>query len=899
MSTQALRAPLLRTKLFPPDHRGRALLPRQVLIDRLFNARGRRVIVLSAPAGFGKSTALSQLRERLQAAGAKVAWLSCDEKDSEPPRMLQYVAAAIEDVCPGFGRHTGRLLQGDVSLPVELLLEAFIGELRRINGELYLVFDDFHRVSHTTVETCIRYLIERLPANIHLIASTRFSPRLSFEPHQACVLNAEDLRLRPAETERYLRELKRFDLQPGEVDLLHARTEGWITALHLASLALARHPDRGAFLAGLSGTERNIADYLVEDVLSQLPVPLQAFLERTSVLDEFCADLCNALTGRDDGAEMLQRLQAEQLFIIPLDGQDEWFRYHHLFAEFLQGRLTRSLDSTPLLLAAARWCERHGQPERGVKYALRGRDYEVAAAMLERHGARIIAGNRVYGILAVLKGVPAEVMQERPVFQLFYAWQLAFEQKFAEAEALIKDIGTRLSKDHAVAPRRGLVELLAVAHLLKALVLLYQDKLDGCLQVVAQWLPRVTLGQPVYRASLYCIQAAAYAMRGAFCEAATAIAMTRDSLKLAQSEYLDVITSLVEALICKERGDLVQAQAIVEAERARLVRLFGPHSPVSGPLVLVHADLLYERDRHQSVLAELPEALEGRDVATPMELIARGRLVLDRARFYRGETGPALAQLEAWLDGLQGPGNERAFALGTHFRVQLLLWVRRVGEAERACQQLQRHLAELPAGRYQDVHATLALSEARLALVQGHPERAQLSLEECLARQTSEYQRDRRLRMSLLLAVAYWRQGREEKAFGLFRATLEEAWGGGYRRLLLDDALWLLPLWSAWMRHAAHLAPAWAGFVERLREQCRTLAVDPEAFDDAPAFTPKERTILRLVAAGLPNREIANTVHLSEATIKWHLHKLFAKLGVRSRTQAVLEGKRLGLLGEG
>ena len=139
--------------------------------------------------------------------------------------------------------------------------------------------------------------------------------------------------------------------------MLQARTEGWITALHLAALALARHPDRAAFLAGLSGTERNIADYLAEDVLGSLPAELQLFLDQTSVLDEFCAELCNALTGRRDGLDMLMRLQSEQLFVIPLDEQGEWFRYHHLFAEFLQGRLARRGDTAALLNAAARWCE--------------------------------------------------------------------------------------------------------------------------------------------------------------------------------------------------------------------------------------------------------------------------------------------------------------------------------------------------------------------------------------------------------------------------------------------------------------------------------------------------------------------------------------------------------------
>ncbi|MCY1439894.1 HTH-type transcriptional regulator MalT [compost metagenome] len=230
--------------------------------------------------------------------------------------------------------------------------------------------------------------------------------------------------------------------------------------------------------------------------------------------------------------------------------------------------------------------------------------------------------------------------------------------------------------------------------------------------------------------------------------------------------------------------------------------------------------------------------------------------------------------------------------------MQFLLWLRRPNEAERICLQLQQHLAVLPLARYADAHTALALTEARLALGERRPERAQASLENCLARQQDEHQRDRRLRLSLLLSVAYWRRGNSEKAFALFQNTLEEAWNRGYRRLFQDDALCLLPLWDAWRAAEPKRASAWQGVAESLREQCRRLSVDPDTFDENQDVSHREREILRYVAAGLSNRDIAQAVHLSEATIKWHLHNLFAKLGVRSRTQAVLKGKSLGLLSE-
>ncbi|AYC32692.1 LuxR family transcriptional regulator [Pseudomonas cavernae] len=893
--------PLLRTKLFPASVTGRAQLPRTALLERLFAAREQRLLLLSAPAGFGKSTLLGQYRQRLLASGAQVAWLSCDESDSEPQRLMQYLVAAIEAVVPRFGSHITGLLQGDASWPLEALIDAFFSDIRRLQDDIYLMLDDFHRIRHPSMRKAARYLVEHLPSNLHLITSMRFKPLVLDQQTDlswVCWLKADDLRLSSEETASYLREVKQLSLTSAELSVLHARTEGWITALHLAALALARHPNQAAFLAGLSGTERNIADYLAEDVLASLPETVQQFLDQTSVLDELSAELCNALTGRRDGLEMLMRLQNEQLFVIPLDEQGEWFRYHPLFAEFLQGRLTKRGDPSVLLHAAARWCESHELPDRSIRYALRARDFQFAADLLERQGANLIAGNRVYGILAMLKSVPAEVIREHPVFQIFYAWQLAFDQRFAEAEALIEEISARLLQGRGKPMHFGLMELFAIVQVLKALVLLYQDKLENCLKVARHWLSLVPGNQPVFRASLSCVQAAAYALLGEYGEAGKAIAVARDNLRQTDSDYLHVMTSLIESLICKEHGELERGRALAEAARARVERVFGRRSRVGGPLALAYADLLYEQDRHAAVLAELPLATTWRDVATPVELISRGKLVMARGRFFAGEAEQGLAQLDEWLAELQGAGSERVFALGMSCKVQFLLWLRRPNEAERVCLQLQQHLASLAVGRYPDANTALALAEARLALSERRADRAQSGLEACLAKQTAEHQRDRRLRLALLLSVAYWRKGNSEKAFALFQSTLEEAWSSGYRRLFQDDALWLLPLWEAWQAAEPKRAAAWHGLAEMLREQCRRLAVDYENLDENQDVSHREREILRFVAAGLSNRDIAQSVHLSEATIKWHLHNLFSKLGVRSRTQAVLKGKSMGLLSE-
>lgn len=893
--------PLLHTKLYPALVGSRPQLLRTALIERLLAARERRMVLLCSPAGYGKSTLLSQYRQRLLDEGERVAWLSCDETDSEPQRLLRYLIAALRTVEPAFGQRVSSCLAGMGELQVEPLLDALIADLQGLSGTVHLILDDFHRVRHPALREAVNYLRARLPDNLRLIASMRYRSHLLElrpVPDWLFFLQGEDLRFSREESAAYFREVKHLPLNARQLGLLYKRTEGWITGLHLAALSLRRHADPDAYLASLTGTERHIADYLAEDVLNGLSEAMLQFLEQTSVLDELSGELCDALTGRRDGEDMLRRLHTQQLFLIPLDGSGQWFRYHQLFAEFLQGRLAKRGDASLLLHAAARWCDSHGLPERAIRYALRARDFSFASDLLERHGPRLVAGNEVYEILGLFRNLPAEVIHEYPVFQLFYAWQLAFDQQFAEAEALIEDVSARLMQGRGTMLHFGKLAMLGIAQVLKALVFLYQDKLEACLKIARQWLGMVPDSQPVFRAALSCVQAAAYALLGEYGEAEKSIGVARDCLSCTDSEYLQVMASLIESLICKENGEPARGSELLEAARDRVERLYGPSNRVAGPLALAYADLLYEADRHAAVLDELPRATTWRDVGTPVELISRGQLVMIRARFFAGETEQALIQLDEWLAELQGARFERVYALAMACKVHFLLWLRRPNEAGRVFLQLQQHMAGLPEGRYGDAEVALALSEARLALSERRADRAQAALESCLAKQTAVHHGDRRLRLGLLLSVAYWRKGNSEKAGNLFRDTLERAWNNGYRRLFLDDALWLLPFWESWQSTEPERAAAWPEMAERLREQCARLAVDHQNLEENQDISHREREILRFVAAGLSNRDIAQTVHLSEATIKWHLHNLFSKLGVRSRTQAVLKGKSMGLLSE-
>ncbi|WP_010483772.1 LuxR C-terminal-related transcriptional regulator [Pseudomonas sp. S9] len=892
---------LLSCKLVPENFSTAQLMPRTALIDKMYRQRKKHLMVLNAPAGYGKSAVLAEYRQRLLAEGAKVAWLTCDALDVDLKRLLRYLGEAIAIQSPGFAEPMKQLLEGGEVLEEHQLLERFVDGLKQIDGDLYVMMDDFHCIRDCSFSGLVGRALNQLPSHIRFVISTRFKVGIFCAAAQGdatCWFGVDDLRFSQDEVREYYRNIKSIQASDADIAKVCTQTEGWITALHLASLIVPSLSRRFTPTSSMPGTERNLADYFSEDVLVGLPSEIQHFLNVTSVLDEFNAELCNALTGREDAQKNLRYLCDEQLFIVEAERQDGWYRYHPLFAEFLQRRLLKAEDPTHLLHAAAHWCEARGLFEKAIKYAVHSHDYAFAAQLLETYDWKVIAEEKIYQVLGCLQDIPTEVIQEHCVFQIFFAWQLAFEQKYLESESLIEEISLQLQDASAETMRPGFLELLAATQIVKALVLLYQDKLDSCLKVTGQWLKRAPASQPLFLACLSCLQAACYTLQGAYAEASKAIFTARSKLSESQSDYLSVVASLIEVCLCKELGELRKGAEIADRARELADCFLGEQSRVGGPLWLACADIIYEQGADKDALSEIDQAATWRDVVTPVELLNRGQLAIVRNRFYEGYSDQALHELDEWILSLHAPGYERVYAQAMGCKVQFLLWLRRPNEAERICMQLKQHLATLPASRHASANISLILAEARLSLSERRADKALASLEACLSEGDSMPTSDRNLRVSLLLSVACWRKGNTDRAFELLRALVESGVSRGYQRLFIDDAIWLLPVMDAWIASDKAHAEKWQYLAEMLRDQCQKFSIDYQELEDNQDVSRREREILRFVGAGLSNRDIAQAVHLSEATIKWHLHNLFSKMGVRSRTQAVLKGKSLGLLSE-
>ncbi|MCU0463771.1 MAG: LuxR family transcriptional regulator, partial [Anaerolineae bacterium] len=440
---QRYPAVLLVTKLYTPPRRA-ALIPRPRLTERLDAGLGGRLTLVSAPAGFGKTTLVADW-----AAGCHrpLAWLSLDEADNEPGRFLVYLAAAVGTVIPGAGQGVIAALQSPQPPPAEALLTALSNEVAAADVAFVLVLDDYHAIHTAATDDALAFWLDHLPPSAHVVVITREDPRLPLPRlrarQQLTELRAPDLRFTPQEAANFFSQTMGLTLTPVDAARLESRTEGWVAGLQLAALSLQHHPDAGAFIESFSGSHRFILDYLIEEVLARQPLSVQTFLIRTAVLDRLTGGLCDALLGASElsGDEMLAHLERANLFIVPLDDERRWFRYHHLFRELLLQTLTRTMGASEvaaLHARASRWFEANGLDAEAFQHAVASGDIDHTTRLVEGDGMPLIFRGVVAPVLMWLDGLPKPELDARPVLWVLYASAMLFDSKLAAAEPLLQ-----------------------------------------------------------------------------------------------------------------------------------------------------------------------------------------------------------------------------------------------------------------------------------------------------------------------------------------------------------------------------------------------------------------------------------------------------------------------------
>jgi LuxR family maltose regulon positive regulatory protein len=901
--------PLLATKLHVPRPRSH-LVPRAHLVERLRQGVSRPLTLVSAPAGYGKTTLLAQWFMESGLPVAPVAWLSLEAEDNDPTRFLSYLVAALQTIDEQIGTTALAMLRTPQPPLLEAVLTVLIGELTsRSTADFALVLDDYHAITAESIQRGMIFLLEHMPPTMHLVLASRADPPLPVArlraQGQLTEVRTADLRFDAEEVSAFLQEAMGLDLPSEAIAALDRRTEGWIVGLQLAALSLQGRTDVSAFLAAFSGSHRYVLDYLSDEVLARQPTPVQQFLLHTSVLERLSGPLCDTVTEQEGSQAMLEALERANLFVVALDDERRWYRYHHLFAEVLRSHLQHIEPTLPpeLHRRASTWYEQHGLPAEAVQHALAVPDYGLAVRLIEPVALSATLHGQIYTVLGWMKALPEVLVRTRPLLCVYYARLLIFTNQLEEAEARLQEAERGIQEEMPAEQARTIRgHVLAI----RAGVVGFSGDIAHAVSLAHQALELLPETNVFPRTGAIMTTTHAYLDSGDVTlatehEVAAAVAL------LHTSDNLFAIVSSMSAL------------ARLHVLQGKLRRAAATYAQVVE--VVPRPEVLQTIFRSFFFYFGLGDLLrEWNDLEAAKQHLAQGMrlvnetLTLDPFVALLGYT--ALARLEqargnsrearATLDALARLAEQR------HFSSQ---WVAQ-GEAVRAKLELaQGNLAT--ATRWADASGLSAsdddlrypregeyLALARVRIAQGRDDPANPFLQDALRLLDRLFQdAEPKARMSSVLeilvlrALALEAQGDRTSALSTLERALLLAAPEGYIRLFVDEGapmLALLRLTKARSSVSGYVATLLSAFGEQHVSDFPLSSARPSPL--AEPLTGREREVLRLLLEGASNREIARRLVLSVNTVKRHVYNLCGKLGVQSRAQAIVRARTGNLL---
>jgi LuxR family maltose regulon positive regulatory protein len=878
-----MSAPLLATKLYTPPIRS-GLVSRPRLVERLDAGRDRALTLVSAAAGFGKTTLVA---EWLDGVERPCTWLSLDAGDNDPVRFVTYLVAALQKVDEGLGQAALGLLGAPQLPPLESLMTLLINDMAAAPQPFILVLDDYDTIGAEAIHEAVEFLIEHRSPQAQLVLVTRHDPPLPLPRlrvrRQVVEISEQDLRFTAGEARAFLGQALGLDLDPQIIAALESRTEGWIAGLQLAALSIRGRPEEriAEFVELFSGSHRHVIDYLAEEVLAQQSDEIRDFLCQTSILDRLTAPLCDAVTGRSDSKEILRHLDGANLFLVPLDDQREWYRYHHLFADFLRTELDAGAQAV-LHARASRWLVAHGLLPEAAKQALASGDLDLAAEVITLAAEEAFR----YGSLATLQGwldaLPDEVVRGDSELATQQGYLLFFTGQIGQAGAYAEAAERNLPADVAPASRGRMLGL-------KAHMALCAGEMDATARLSREALACLDPDDGVFRNLTSNLLGQVLETKGDVVSAAEVYgdAVRRERIVGNEVGALVVLTNLVFAL-----NELGRRREAVDVCR-RVAKGGGAPSgyglPVTEGIDLAWSLLSYEANDLERARKQVTQALEQADRANIADGVTWARVILarvhlacgelDEARQVAGEGRQYLAERDAHEGKAQWFG-----ALEAQVNLQ---------EGDAAAAAAWAHAAGLsPADSPHHWDDLQYLVYARILLAQKRLAEAQKLLGTMEGNASQGQRRRKLITVYLLQAVAQRSEARTDEAVACVEKALELAAAEGYIRAFLDegpDIVELLP-------RVRHRAPA---FVSQVLEAASATGAGPPVPQGQALVEPlseRELEILRLIAAGRSNPEIADLLYLSLNTVKWHAKNLYGKLNVGSRIEAVARAQDLDLL---
>ena len=894
-----MESALVATKLHVPAPRS-GLIGRVRLIDRLKRGLTSRLVLLSAPAGFGKTSLLTQWLAAIAGHGRTVAWLALDQSDNRAPIFWSHLVAAVKTAVPGFGAGLLPLLEASGST-TEGMLAALVNELDALSGELYLVLDDYHLIDDQGIQEGVTFLLEHLPAHVHLLITTRADPPLPLALLRArgdlVEIRAADLRFTPEEASTYLNEVMGLDLRPEAVNALETRTEGWIAALQLAALSMQGRDDVASFIAGFTGNDRYIVDYLVDEVLARQPDEVRSFLLRTSILDRLSGPLCDAVTGSAGGKAMLERLERANLLVIPLDDRRQWYRYHHLFADVLRAHLEEEqTEQIPdLHRRASEWYEQQGERSEAIHHALAGGDFERTAELVESALPEMRKARQEMQLRAWVDPLPDEVVRRRPVLAVTFAGALLMSGEFAGVEGRLDDAERRIDAlpGSGVGDEGELRRVRGDVEVYRASLAQVRGDVPATVEHAQRARELALEDDHVVRAGAAGFLGIAFWTSGDL-EAAHR-AWSECVAQLEQAGHVADAVGATQALgdICIVQGRLQDALGtyqefleLVPEQSRSLVRGTADMHVGMSEVFLERLDLATANDH-------LQEAQELGEYAGMTQFPYRWRVATARVRAAEGDLDGALAlinEAEHLYVSDFFPNVRPVAALRARLWIansqlrEALGWARQAGVSG---DDELTYLREFE-------HITLA----RLLLARAKSERTEALIGDALAllgrlgeAATAGARAGSMIEILVLEALALQAQGDTVAALGSLERALTGSKPEGYVRVFMEEGQPMASL----LREAARRGIAPAYIAEIFAAGAAPGRPSPKKQGLIEPLSERELDVLRLLGSDLSGPDIARELMVSLNTLRTHTKNIYMKLGVNNRRAALRRAQELDL----
>ena len=890
---------LLRTKLYRPARKDN-LVKRSQLISRLDSGSKRKLTLVSAPAGFGKTTLVS---EWIDKTSKPCAWLSLDNDDNELQRFLIYLVNAIKQIDNSVGDEVLKVLNATKTEPEKDLLIKFADELGDINDNFTLVLDDYHVIINESIHDTVDFIIDYMPDNMHLVMITRSDPPLPLARlrvrSEITEVRAADLRFSEAETKSFFNDLMDLNLSEDEVAALENRTEGWIASLQLAGLSMQGIKDKKKFISAFSGSHRFIIDYLVDEVLSRQTKEVQEFLLKTSILKRLSAPLCNELLTITNSQEILDELEKNNLFLVSLDNEREWYRYHHLFGDFLNQRLKEKEPEAlnPLHKRAAAWLGSNEQTMEAIAHAIEGEDLKMAADIIEPIAQGMIIDSQVLPLLNWKSKLSEDIISKRPWISTAFAWSCILAGMNQEdVEPLLDLAETAINEDKSGDDID--LELLGYVTAARAFMAIGKGKLDDLIKdsIKMKAMKQIPDDNIFLQAALNLNLGSAYYVHGEFEDAKKYLV---DGSKLSMESK-----SYSSALLGKSYLGYMQ---ITEGFFQESIQTFnkvieigteaggGQPIPSTGYGYMGLGQVFYEWNNLSDAEINIKRGIELGDKINNLTTGIRGNLALVKLKQAQKDFDLAEAALNLAMEmaprgirvpeGLQISAWEMELKLAKGVTIDTAAW------ADVRSEQLGETL------EYIDLRLDIALAKIRID--QERPADALNVLKKLLKDAREAGRRGDAIEILTLVAIAEMQSENTDVAMSEFKNALDLGEPKRYVRTFIDQGKAVEGLLKKAISEEIKVDYASMLLKSLIADSKISKSSRAKAAKEQPLVDPlseRELEVLALVAERLQYQEIADRLVVSLNTIRTHSKSIYSKLGVNSAAQAADKARELGLI---